>query len=74
MDCVSNLKRDIFFFDHGDSSVYAKLTMCAKKTPVGWTYHCHSQNFTGTRFVVYGCFQNRGKTPKMDGENNGKPY
>ena len=23
---------------------------------------------------VGGCFQNRGKTPKMDGEKNGKPY
>ena len=24
---------------------------------------------------VYGCEpENRGKTPKMDGENNGKPY
>ena len=25
--------------------------------------------------LTYGCFQkNRGKKPKMDGENNGKPY
>ena len=24
--------------------------------------------------LIYGCFQKRGKTPKMDGENKGKPY
>ena len=30
--------------------------------------------FSITAYVKMGVSKNRGKTPKMDGENNGKPY
>ena len=36
------------------------------------THNCHTCCIVW--FLQYGCFQKLGKHPKMDGENNGKPY
>ena len=47
-----------------------RLSIVSPGTPT--LNHFHAQQIH--EIVLFGWFQKWGKTPKMDGENNGKPY